>query len=56
LEDLGVDGRKILDEILENRVEICRLDSYDPEQRQVLGSCEQGNELPGSTKSREFVD
>jgi hypothetical protein len=54
LVDLGIDGRIIFRCILNRmgRALIIRL----TEDTDMAGSCEHGNELPGSIKYREFLD
>ena len=37
-----------------NRLKGCRLDSSGSRQRQLAGSCKQGNEASGSMKRSEF--
>jgi hypothetical protein len=55
-EDLGVDGRIILERTLENRVQCCGLDSTRSGQRPVAVSCEHSNKLSVSIKDGEFLD
>jgi hypothetical protein len=55
-EDLGVDGRIILERIMENRVGEYGLDSSGSGCGPVAGCCEHGNEPSGSVKGREFLD
>jgi hypothetical protein len=55
-EDLGVDGRIILEWILgKNRLGRCDLDASGSGYGPVAGSCEHGNEPSDSTKG-EFLD
>jgi hypothetical protein len=55
-EDLGVDGKIILERILGNRVERFGLDTSGSGQGPVVGSCEHSNEPSVSIKGREFLD
>jgi hypothetical protein len=54
LEDVGVDWRIILKSLLKEYDERQELDLSDSGQREVPGSCDNGNELPGSTKRKEI--
>jgi hypothetical protein len=56
LEELGVDGRIILEWLLGNWVGRCELVASDSRLGQVMGSCGRGNEPLGSIKGREFLD
>jgi hypothetical protein len=56
LEDLGVDGKIILECILGNRVGRCGLDSSGSGQEPVAGSCKYSNEPLSYIKGREFLD
>jgi hypothetical protein len=55
-EDLGVDGRTILNWILGNRVGGCGLDSSGTGQGPMAGSCEHVNKPFGSIKGGEFLN
>jgi hypothetical protein len=56
LENLGTDGRIILECILDNRMGRCGLDLSGSEQKPEVGSCGHHNELLGSIKGKEFLD
>jgi hypothetical protein len=56
MEELGVDGKMILEWILGNRAGRCGLYSSGSGQGPKAGSCEHGNESSGSIRSREFLD
>jgi hypothetical protein len=55
-EELGVDGRIILERIFGNRVGRCGKHTSGSGYRPVAGSCEHGDEPPGSIKGGEFPD
>jgi hypothetical protein len=46
-EDLGIDGKIILEWILGKQGKECGLDTSDSEQRPVTSSCEHGDEPSG---------
>jgi hypothetical protein len=50
LENLGVDGRIILESMLRKSVGSWRLHWSGPEEGQLASSCKRGNELSGSIK------
>jgi hypothetical protein len=54
-EDLGVDGKIILELILGNRVGRYGLDSADSRQGTMIGCCEHGNKPSASTKYGNFL-
>jgi hypothetical protein len=54
--DLDVDGRIILEWILENRKGKCELVSSGSGWGPVEGSCEHGNEPSSSIRGGEFLD
>jgi hypothetical protein len=55
LEDIGVDGRVILDCIL-RRVGSCGLDASGSGYGSVAGCCEHGSEALGSIEGGKFLD
>jgi hypothetical protein len=54
LEDISVDWRIILKFIFKGYDERQELDLYDSGQKEVSGSCDNGNELSGSIKRKEI--
>jgi len=55
-EDIGIDGKMILEWILGNGVWRYGLDSCGSGQWPVTGSCERGNEPSGSIEGGKFLD
>jgi hypothetical protein len=55
-EDLGIDGKIILEWILERRGKMCGLNASGSRWAPVGGSCEYSNEPLGSIKGGKFLD
>jgi hypothetical protein len=55
LEDVGIDGKIVMEWMLRKQVGWCRLDSPGLGQESVEGYCEYSNEPSNSVKREEFL-